>query len=67
MENERADAGRDGQTRLAEPNLDTNGEGGNPFACSADHEQDWQQCPVDPYYAESADHTVHTCTRIGGK
>ena len=27
------------------------------FPYSADHEQDWQPYPVDPYSAESADHT----------
>ena len=25
--------------------------------CPADHEQDWEPYPVDPYSAESADHT----------
>ena len=34
------------------------GQGVNHFSCSADHEQDWQPYPVDPYCcAESADHT----------
>ena len=27
------------------------------FPCSADHEQDWQSYPVDPYSAISDDHT----------
>ena len=27
------------------------------FSCSADHEQNWQSYPVDPYSAESADNT----------
>ena len=27
------------------------------FPCSADHEQDWQPYPVDPYSAVSDDHT----------
>ena len=27
------------------------------FPCSADHEQDWQPYPVDPYSAECADYT----------
>ena len=25
------------------------GQGNINFPCSADHEQDWQPCPVDPY------------------
>ena len=25
------------------------GQGNIHFSCSADHEQDWQPCPVDPY------------------
>ena len=28
------------------------------FSCSADHEQDWQPYPVDPYYAVYDDRTV---------
>ena len=27
------------------------GQGNIIFPCSADHEQDWQPCPVDPYSA----------------
>ena len=31
------------------------------FPCSADHEQDWQPDPVDPYSAICDDHTyIHT-------
>ena len=33
------------------------------FPCSADHEQDWQPYPVDPYFAICDDHAyilVHT-------
>ena len=33
------------------------GQGNINFACSADHDQDWQPYPVDPYSTESADHT----------
>ena len=33
------------------------GEGKEPFPLSADHEQDWQPYPVDPYDGERADHT----------
>ena len=35
--------------------------GGYSFPCSADHEQDWQPYPVDPYSAICDDHTyIHT-------
>ena len=33
------------------------GQGNIHFPCSADHEQDWQPCPVDPYSAICDDHT----------
>ena len=36
------------------------GQGNIHFPCSADHEQDWQPYPVDPYSAICYDHTVHT-------
>ena len=33
------------------------------FPCSADHEQDWQPYPVDPYSAICDDHIyIHTYT-----
>ena len=32
------------------------GQGKEYVSCSAEHEQDWQPYPVDPYSAESADH-----------
>ena len=36
------------------------------FPCSADHEQDWQPYPVDPYSAICDDHTyIHTYDRAG--
>ena len=40
------------------------GQGNVHFPCSADHEQDWQPYPVDPYSAICDDHTyIHTyCT-----
>ena len=59
---EQADAGRDGWTRLARPNSQARtGTGGYYFPCSADHEQDWQPYPVDPYSAIYDDHTyIHT-------
>ena len=37
------------------------GQGNVHFPCSADHEQDWQPYPVDPYSAMCDDHTyMHT-------
>ena len=37
------------------------GQGNIYFPCSADHEQDWQPYPVDPYSAICDDHT-YCCT-----
>ena len=34
-------------------------------SCSADHEQDWQPYPVDPYSAICSDHTYCTNRRCG--
>ena len=37
------------------------GQGNIHFPCSADHEQDWQPYPVDPYSAICDDHiSIHT-------
>ena len=37
------------------------GQGNVHFPCSADHEQDWQPYPVDPYSTICDDHTyIHT-------
>ena len=37
------------------------GQGNIYFPCSADHEEDWQPYPVDPYSAICDDHTyIHT-------
>ena len=33
------------------------GQGNINFPCSADHEQDWQPYPVDPYSCYMRDHT----------
>ena len=47
---EQADAGRDCRTCLARPNSQAQrGQENIIFSCSADHEQDWQPYPVDPY------------------
>ena len=35
----------------------TRGQGNLHFLCLADHEQDWQPYPVDPYSAICDDHT----------
>ena len=37
------------------------GQGNCDVPCSADHEQDWQLYPVDPYSVICDDHTyIHT-------
>ena len=38
-------------------------QGNIHFVCSADHEQDWQPCPIDPYSCNMCDHTYITCMR----
>ena len=40
------------------------GQGNVHFPCSADHEQDWQPYPVDPYSAICDDHTYIHIPRI---
>ena len=40
------------------------GQGNIHFPCSADHEQDWQPYPVDPYSAICDDHDDHTYIHI---
>ena len=56
--NKRADAGRGGKTRLARSKSHARkGTGNTYFPCSAGHEQDYQPSSVDPYSAESTDHT----------
>ena len=58
-----ADAGRDCRTRLARPNSQARTRtGGNIyFPCSADHVQDWQSYPVDPYSCYMCEDYDHTC------
>ena len=42
------------------------GQGNVHFPCSADHEQDWQPYPIDPYSAICDDHTyIHTYKQDG--
>ena len=44
------------------------GQGNIHFPCSADHEQDWQPYPVDPYSAICDDHTyIHTYIQYNGR
>ena len=38
------------------------GQGNIHFPCSADHEQDWQPYPVDPYFCYMCDHTYIRAT-----
>ena len=41
------------------------GQGNIPFSCSADHVQDWQPYPLDPYSCEMCDHTyIHYITVV---
>ena len=55
---EQAGAGRDCRTRLR----CERGQGSIHFLCSADHEQDWQPYPVDPY-----SYSMLTIHRIGNR
>ena len=44
------------------------GQGNIIFPCSADHEQDWQPYPVDPYSAICDDHTyIHTVQQYSSR
>ena len=60
---EQADAGPDCRTVSRDQILRRErGQGNVNFPCSADHEQDWQPYPVDPYSCYMCDHIylVHT-------
>ena len=50
---EQTDAGRDGFSAASRDQIlrHARGQGNVHFPCSADHEQDWQPYPVDPYSA----------------
>ena len=51
--------GIDCRTRLARPNSQARSRTGNIiFSCSADHEQDWQPYPVDPYSCNMFNHNI---------
>ena len=64
---EQADAAREWRNRLARSHSQARTRTGEYyFPCSADHEQDWQHYPVDPYSYYMCDHTCrrpdsHTC------
>ena len=64
---EQADAGRDAEPVSRDQILRCERREGNiHFLCSADHEQDWQPYPVDPYSAICDDYTyIHNS--IGNK
>ena len=64
---EQADAGRDCRTRLARPDSQARTwTRKHSFSCSADHMQDWQPYPVDPYLCYMCDptyiHMYHAST-----
>ena len=40
------------------------GQGNIIFPCSADHEQDWQPNPVDPYSCYMCDHTYEQYSTV---
>ena len=61
MENEQAE--RDGTTKPVSRGQilrRVRGKGNTSFPCSADHEQDWQSYPVDPYCEIFYDHCPPT-------
>ena len=68
-EYEQADVGRDCRTRLARPNSQARtGTGKYQFPSPADHEQDDNLHPVDPYSCHMCDHaypialpSTHSC------
>ena len=67
MGNEQADAGRDCRIRLRDQILRRARRRGNiNFPCSADHEQDWQPYPVDPYSCYMWQPYIHTIYDIIG-
>ena len=63
---EQADAGRTAEPVSRDQILrHARGQGNLHFPGSADHEQDWQPYPVDPYSAICDDHTyIHTYIQL---
>ena len=68
-EDEQADTGRDCRTRFARPNsqarTNSDRETSIDFPCSADHVQDWQPYPVDPYSCSMCyiNTYIHSCEK----
>ena len=61
---EQADAGRDCRNRLARPNSEArSGTENIYFPRSADHAQDCQPYPVDPYSSYMCDHAYNVLNR----
>ena len=58
MENEQTDARRTEPVSRDQILRRERGQRNIDFPCSADHEQDWQPCPVDPYSAICDNHIV---------
>ena len=57
---EQADAGRDRRIHLSRSNPQARTETKKcEFPCPADHEQDWQPYPVDPYSCYMCDYTYN--------
>ena len=56
---EQADAGRDSAEPVSRDQIlkRERGQGNTNFPCSADHDQDWQPYPVDPYSCYMRVHT----------
>ena len=59
-----ADAGRETAEPISRDQIlkRERGQGNIIFPCSADHEQDWQPYPVDPYSCYVCDHTYVSVT-----
>ena len=61
MENEQADPGTAEPVSRDQILRRVRGQGNIHFPCPADHEQDWQLYPVNPYSAICDGHTyIHT-------
>ena len=65
---EQADAGRGTAEPVSRDQIlrREHGQGNIHFPCSADHEQDWQPYPVDPYSCYMCDHTCRLRYEVEG-